>query len=384
MPKLNKEQIPLFFPKFRTEECLLEIRDCLENGWTGSGFKTLEFESKWKTYTGEHFALFLNSATSALQLAVESAKRVFNWSEGDEVISTPLTFVSTNHVILQAGLVPIFADVDESLNLDPASILERLSKKTKAIMFVGIGGNPSNLLKISEICQQHGLILILDAAHMSGTRIGGKFASEYADVTCYSFQAVKNLPTGDSGMITTSDANIYKVAKSLSWLGIDKETYVRVNSEGYSWKYDVKDVGYKHNGNSIMAALGIISLKYLEQDNAWRRALAETYKRELSDTEGIEFVSEEENVTSSQHLFQIKINRRDEVIESLRMSGISTGVHYVTNTAYPMYQHMKKQTPNASRLSDRVLSLPLFIDLTNKEAIEIAGKLRNVLGKIPK
>jgi dTDP-4-amino-4,6-dideoxygalactose transaminase len=249
-------------------------------------------------------------------------------------------------------------------------------------MFVGIGGNPTNLVKISKLCKKNGLILILDAAHMAGTRIGGQAASEYADITCYSFQAVKNLPTGDSGMITTSNLRVYEMAKALSWLGIDKETYSRVNSEGYSWKYDVKEVGYKHNGNSIMASLGIIGLKYLEEDNAWRRVLAETYKSELEDVTGISFVREENNVKSSQHLFQVIINRRDEVIQSLRLQGISTGVHYVTNTDYPMYKHMKNQTPNASKLSERLLSLPLFVDLTKDQAVEIASKLKIILSEV--
>jgi len=164
------EPIQLFVPSFRIEECLAEIRICLEKGWTGLGFKTVELEEAWKQYTGLHHAHFLNSATSGLHLAVQVLKDQYGWQAGDEIITTPLTFVSTNHAILYEDLQPVFADVDEYLCLDPGSIAERITPRTRAVMFVGMGGNTGRLRDVVKLCKNHSLKLILDASHITGTR----------------------------------------------------------------------------------------------------------------------------------------------------------------------------------------------------------------------
>ena len=164
------KQIQLFVPTFRTEECLEEIRECLEKGWTGLGFKTIQLEEKWKEYTGLPHAHYLNSATVGLDLAVNVLKEQNGWQDGDEIISTPMTFVSTNHAILYNKMKVVFADVDEYLCLDPKSVEERITAKTKAVMFVGLGGNTGRYADIAKICKERGLKLILDAAHMAGIR----------------------------------------------------------------------------------------------------------------------------------------------------------------------------------------------------------------------
>ncbi len=145
------DAIQLFVPTFRIEECLAEIRQCLERGWTGIGYKTLEFEDAWVGYTGLPCAHFLNSATSGLHLAVRLFKERLGWSDGDEIISTPLTFVSTNHAILYEGMTPVFADVDESMCLDPDSVRERITERTRAIIFVGLGGNTGRLQAVAKL-----------------------------------------------------------------------------------------------------------------------------------------------------------------------------------------------------------------------------------------
>jgi len=165
--------IQVLKPKFHIDECLEQVRECLEKGWTGSGFKTAELETKWKEYTGHKNACFLNSNTSGLHLAVNILKRHGNWQDGDEIISTPITFVATNHAILYENLKPVFADVDEYLCMDPADVERKITPKTRAIAFVGYGGRVGQLEKIIEICKKHDLRLILDAAHMAGTRVNG-------------------------------------------------------------------------------------------------------------------------------------------------------------------------------------------------------------------
>ena len=156
--------IQLFVPTFRVDECLAQVRECLEKGWTGLGFKTNEFEQAWKAYTNLPHAHFLNSATSGLHLAVRILKERYRWQDGDEIISTPLTFVSSNHAIMYETLRPVFADVDESLCLDPVSVAARITPRTRAVLFVGLGGNAGQLDAIVRLCRERGLKLILDAA----------------------------------------------------------------------------------------------------------------------------------------------------------------------------------------------------------------------------
>lgn len=150
---------------------------------------------------GVAICFFLNSSTIGLFLAVEILKEENCWQDDDEIITTPITFISTNHAILQSKVKPVFADVDETLCLSPDSVKSRISEKTKAVMYVGLGGNVGNYYEIAKICMENNLKLILDAAHMSGTRVNGVVPGAEADVVVYSFQAVKNLPTADSGMI---------------------------------------------------------------------------------------------------------------------------------------------------------------------------------------
>ena len=174
--------IQLFVPTFDVEGCLNEIRECLEKGWTGMGFKTIEFEEMWKDYTGLRNAHYLNSATVGLNLAFEIMKEEYEWFDDDEVITTPLTFVSTNHAILLAKLNPVFADIDDTLCLDPESVEKLITSKTRAILYVGMGGNTGEYIKIVKICEKYGLKLVLDAAHMAGTRLNGEIPGKEAEV----------------------------------------------------------------------------------------------------------------------------------------------------------------------------------------------------------
>ncbi|WP_434629345.1 DegT/DnrJ/EryC1/StrS family aminotransferase [Pseudomonas sp. Z1-29] len=360
--------IQLFVPKFRIDECLAAIRECLEKGWTGLGFKTATMEEEWKTYTGLPHAHFLSSNTVGLHLAVELFKTKFGWADDDEVITTPLTFISTNHAILYAGMKPVFADVDESLCLDPESVVERITAKTKALIFVGIGGNIGQYQKIVEICRDRGIKLILDAAHMAGTRFNGKHVGQEADSVVFSFQAVKNLPTADSGMICFKDQEDDERVRKLTWLGINKDTFARTAAQGaYKWMYDVEELGYKYHGNSIMAAMGLVQLKYLDQDNAYRRQLATWYRQNLAGHAKIRIVDVTPGCESSTHLLQIRVKDRDALMLALNEHQIYPGVHYRDNTEYAMYSFGAGTCPKAAQASLEILSLPMHLGLTRAD-----------------
>jgi dTDP-4-amino-4,6-dideoxygalactose transaminase len=369
--------IHLFVPTFRVDEVLAQIKDCLEKGWTGLGYKTVEIEERWREYTGLPHAHFLSSASAGLHLAVRLLKEQGGWKDGDEVVTTPLTFVSTNHAILYEDLTPVFADVDEFLCLDPASVEARITPRTRAVMFVGLGGNAGRFEQIAEICRRRGLKMILDAAHMAGTRLGERHAGFGADASVFSFQAVKNLPTADSGMICFADAALDAEVRKWSWMGINKDTYTRTLSGGtYKWMYDVEHVGFKYNGNAIMAAMALVGLKYLEEDNVYRRRLCDAYDAVLQGAAGVGRVPVSPGCTPSRHLYQVLVENRDEVMVGLNAAGIYPGVHYRDNTLYRMYAGGEGTCPRAHVASERLISLPLHLRMSEKDVRRVASRLR--------
>lgn len=372
--------IQLFVPNFRVDECLEGIRECLEKGWTGLGFKTVEMEQAWSAYTGLPYSHFLSSNTVGLHLALHIFKTELGWADDDEVISTPLTFVSTNHAILYSNLTPVFADIDEYLCIDPADLERKITPRTRAVIFVGIGGNCGQYEKIVEICKARNLILILDAAHMAGTRIHGKHVGGEADCAVFSFQAVKNLATADSGMICFTDKARDERARKLSWLGINKDTYARTVTQGaYKWMYDVEELGFKYHGNSIMAAIGLVSLRHLDKDNAYRRQLAQWYTAHLGDDHNIRIVPIANQCESSRHLFQIRVDRREQVLMALNEYGIHPGVHYRDNTEYQLYSHGKGSCKNAAQVSKEILSLPMHMGVTEQDVRFICETLKQIV-----
>ncbi len=364
--------IQLFVPHFRVAQCLEQIKECMEQGWTGLGFKTIEIEEAWKSYTGHYHAHFLSSNTVGLHLAFKILKDRLGWQDGDEIITSPLTFVSTNHAILYENLKPVFADVDDHLCLDPESVIERITPRTRGVIFVGLGGNTGQYAKIVELCRARALPVILDAAHMSGTRLKGKHIGPEADVAVYSYNAVKNLPTADSGMVCFAQAEDDSRARKLSWLGIDKDTYARTKSQiSYKWKYDVEELGYNYHGNSIMAAIALVQLAYLDHDNAYRRQLASWYVAALSGAPAVQIVPTASDCESSRHLFQIRVSYRDELMLALHEHQIYPGVHYRDNTEYGVYAYARGTCPKAHKASREVISLPLHLGLTRDDVVYV-------------
>jgi len=353
-------------PYYRTTEVLAEIRECLDKGWTGMGYKTDEIEEAWKRYTKLPNAHFVNSATAGLHLAVKIFKDYYEWKDGDEIITTPLTFVSTNHVILYENLKPVFCDVDKYLCLDPDEIEKHLTSRTRAIMFMGMGGSVGQLDRVKKICDTYGLVLILDAAHMAGTKVDNKHIGHEADAAVFSFHAVKNMPTADAGMVCLNRSFLDSKARQLSWMGIDKNTHQRSRG-GYSWHYDVPEVGYKYHGNSIMAAITLVALKYLDEDNDYRRDLARIYDNLLQ-------ADKVPVINSSRHLYQILVHNHEKVISYLNKKGIYPGVHYRSNLDYPMYHG---SCPKAQDYADRLLSMPLHLGLSIEDIKHITDDFNN-------
>lgn len=363
--------IQLFRP-FITEEAIDEVCKVLRSGWIGLGPKTEEFEKAFAKYVGSKYAVAVNSCTSALHLAMI----INEIGVGDEVITTPLTFVSTNHAILYRKATPVFADIDEKYCIDPNSIKKLITKKTKAIVCVHYGGVPCDLEEIYNIANEYNLSVIEDAAHACGSVYKGKKIGSYG-TTCFSFHAVKNLPTGDGGMITTNDEEQYNRLKKLVWMGIDKNTHIRTveekDVEKYLWDYNVEEVGMKYHMNDINAVIGLAQLKVLEEHNERRRLIANKYREFINNPNVIALPvkSITEQYISSQHSCAIRVKRRKDFINLLRDNNIATGVHYRLNTDYSMYKNCKCDIEFAKKAFDEIVMLPVHLLLTDEDVYKI-------------
>ena len=266
-----------------------------------------------------------------------------------------------------------FADVDEYLCIDPEDVERKITDKTRAVIFVGYGGRVGQLDKIIEICKKHNLKLILDAAHMSGTKVNGICPGiwEGVDVAVYSYQAVKNLPTGDSGMICWADGESDKMTRQIAWLGINKDTYARSNKGTYAWKYDVDYVGYKYNGNAIMAAIALVQLKYLDEENARRREIVKMYDDGFKNNPNIKVIPAPHADECSYHIYEICVPDREALLAELAKNDIYGGVHYRDNIEYSMYRYAEGTCPKAREYSDYIMTLPLHMWLNNNDVEKI-------------
>jgi dTDP-4-amino-4,6-dideoxygalactose transaminase len=367
----------LFVPYFRVDECLEQIRECLVKGWTGLGFKTVEFEKAWGAYTGLPHSHFLSSNTVGLHLALHIFRSKLGWAEGDEVITTPLTFVSSNHAILyEKPHAGVRRRRRLALPRSRQDIERKITPRTRAVMFVGIGGNVGRYAEVVELCRRRGLTLILDAAHMAGTRVGGKHVGADADCAVFSFQAVKNLPTADSGMICFREAD--DDARARRWHGSGSTRTPtrarprRARTSGCTT--------WRKSASSTTATPSWLpsarSLKYLDQDNAYRRQLAKWYSDELAGSSSVRVVEHSPQCESSRHLFQVRVKNRDAMMVALNEAQVFPGVHYRDNTVYPMYAHGRGKCPNAALASAEILSLPMHMSVSREEVAHIAAVLK--------
>lgn len=374
--------IQLFAPVYAVDKCINNIRDCLEKGWTGNGYKTVEFENAWKAYTGLKNAHFVTTGTAGLNLAVETLKEVYGWKNEDEIISTPLTFVATNNSILFSNLSPVFADVDDTLCLDPIDVESKITSRTRAIIFVGLGGNTGNYLKIVELCKKYELKLILDAAHMAGTRLNGVIPGSEADAVVYSFHVTKNLSIAESGMVCFKEDELDSIVRNKTFNGIDKQHGPLQSCKDNKWEYDVRYLADCYNGNSIMASIGLAQLPQLDQENSIRRKIAEQYDKKFEEfNDKITLIKNGDGCESSKWLYQLIVKKRDSLLRYLSDSGIGCGIHYPDNTLYWMYKNQKGKCERASFYSKHIISLPMHVKLTKTEIDYVIDKVIEFVNK---
>jgi perosamine synthetase len=366
--------IPVFKPSMDQRE-IDQVAGVIRSGWLGLGPKTKEFEEKFRLYVNAEYAIGVNSCTAALHLAL----KVMN-VEGGEVITTPMSFISSNHAILYNSATPVFADIEaDTLNINVAEIEDLVTPNTRAIMAVHYGGHPCDMDPILEIAGKNGLKVIEDAAHACGAEYKGKKIGSIGDATCFSFHAVKNLATGDGGMVTVHDEHISNRIRKLCWLGISRGTWDRSEGAAYRWEYNVEEIGYKYHMNDIIAALGLVQLDKLCNANARRRAIVARYNQAFTDIDWIETPVEKKYAHSACHNYVIKVLKydRDELVNYLLDSGISTSVHYIPNHLYEIYKPYYRKLPVAEAVWKKLVTLPLYPDLSDREVEYVIEKVIN-------
>lgn len=364
--------LPVFKPALTDEE-IEAVSEVMRSGWIGLGPKTAEFESRFAAFCALPHAVALNSGTAALDLAM----KLIGVGPGDEVIVPTITFVSTAHVAAQNLGTPVFADVDRrTLNIDPHDVARKLTPRTQAIVVVHYGGRPGDVDALRQVAGD--IPIVEDCAHATGASYRGVPVGGLGAIGCFSFHAVKNLTTGDGGMLTTHEPAWGDRARVLRWLGIDRSTWQRVQGESpYAWEYQVSELGLKCHMNDIAAAIGLVQLRRLDTLNGRRRAIARRYHEALVDIDEIELPPEDDAVyQSSWHMFVIRCERRDGLSDYFASHGVATGVHYAPIHRYRCYGSQPR-LPVAEAEFERLLTLPLFPDLTDGDVDRIVELIRS-------
>lgn len=396
-----------FSPPDITDAEINEVVDTLRSGWITTGPKTKKFEAQLAEYCGAPKIICLNSATAGMELVL----RLFGVGEGDEVITTPYTFAATANVILHTGATPVMVDVRDDFNIDPARIAAALTTRTKAVVPVDIGGLPAGYDEINEVVNsfkdwspkkgtlQEELtrpLVMADSAHAFGASYKGKKLGTAADVTVFSFHAVKNLTTAEGGAVTLRDFGdaaadeLYRRLQLMSLHGQSKDALSKMQAG--AWKYTIEEAGYKHNMTDIQAAMGLAQLsRYDSEIVPARRGIIETYLECLAgDGRFILPVFETPVKQSSYHIFMLRLAKddeglRDEVIRRLAGDGVACNVHFIPLPMHPLYSKLgyrMEDYPVAAKLYRSEITLPVHSKMTTDDACYVCERLKEIADEL--
>lgn len=379
--KIRKEFLPFSRPSIGENE-INKVVTCLKSGWITTGALCKEFEDKFSVLTSARESIALNSATAGMHLTLSA----LDIGENDEIITSSLTFASTVNMIALRKATPVFVDVDYgTLNIRSELIEEAITPRTKAIIPVHFAGAPVDMGMINKLAEKHNLIVIEDAAHALGTYYKGIHAGGFGDIAIFSFHPIKNITTGEGGMITTSDENLAKKIRLLRFHGIERDAWKRYGKGGNP-SYDIAEPGYKYNLPDMLAALGIAQFDRLAEFNQRRSQLAMLYNEGLRDVSGIDLpqVPSYEH-THAWHLYVIKVSAmdRDKFMQKLSEYNIGYGLHFppahflkYVQEKYPAKIGLLKET---ERAADKIISLPLFPDMKDVDVQYVCDAIKEIM-----
>jgi len=369
-----------------SEAAIAEVVDTLRSGWLTTGKKTEQFEQRFAEYVGNRAAVGVASGTAALALALD----VNEIGPGDEVITSPMTWVSSAHEVLHRGATPIFVDIDRAtLTIDPDRIQCRISENTKAILPVHFAGRPCQMDQLTAIAEQYGLTLISDSAHSIEAAYQGRQLATWFPISAYSFHPIKNLTTGEGGMITTDNVEWAHRLRRLRLHGTTKDAWSRLNEYSLG-PLDVLELGHKCNMTDLQASLGLHQLDSLEQRHEHRSRLWKIYDDAFLGMDGIELPAETPvHCRHARHLYNIVLDidrlriDRDRFRMALLRENVGTGHHYRslhTTTYYKRRFGLRDDDyPNSLWVSERTVSLPMHAAMTEQDAQSVVEAVTRVL-----
>ncbi len=361
------------------------VIEVLKSDYLTCGPKIYDAEAKLCEVTGAKHAVLVANGTAALHAACFAA----NIGPGDEVITTPITFAASANCVLYCGGKPVFADINpDTYNIDPISIESCITEKTKAVVAVDFTGQAVEVGKIREICDKHNLVFIEDAAHSLGTKYNDKPVGSLADMTEFSFHPVKTCTSGEGGAITTNSDDLYKQLILFRTHGITRvQDWMDKETEG-GWYYQQVALGYNYRITDMQAALLSSQLDKLGMFAARRKELVRRYDEAFSQMPEITVQKEIPESDTVRHLYILQFNletlncSRREIFDALQAEGIGVNVHYIPTYTFPYYQSLGYKIgscPNAERLYERIVSIPIYYGLTNDQQDQVVKAVKKVV-----
>ncbi len=378
---MAQQSIPFHVPDIGEAE-IAAVVETLRSGWLTTGPKVRAFETAFAEYIGVPHAVAVNSCTAALHLALDA----IGLREGDEVLVPTMTFAATAEVVSYFRARPVLVDcLPDTLNIDPARVEEAITPRTRAIILVHYAGHACDMDAIVEIARRRGLFVIEDAAHALPAGYKGRKVGTLGDIACFSFYATKTLCTGEGGMLVT--ANFAERARIMSLHGISKDAWKKYSADG-SWYYEILQPGFKYNVTDIAAALGLVQLSRCDQMREQRCRVARIYDAEFKHSPQIETPAVYPDVQHSRHLYPIRLNLerlrfdRARFIDLMRERGIGVSVHFIPLHLYPYYRdkfgYRPEDLPNASDAYSRIISLPIYPAMSDRDAQFVARTARSI------
>jgi len=366
--------IPVSRPSLGEEE-LASVKTVFSSGWLGLGAQVLKFEQELQKFLGAKHAVCTNTGTTAIHLALDA----LGIEKGDEVIVPSFTFVATLQAITQTGAQPVFCDIHaDTLNTDARDAAQRITKKTKAIVPVHYRGIPCDMDAIHALAQEHNLHVVEDAAHAFGSSYKKKKIGSFGEVSCFSFDPIKNISCGEGGAVVFSDDRLLEIMQQKRILGIDKDTWSRYRNER-NWFYDVVTQGYRYHMSNINAAIGLNQIKKYDRMNKRKVAVAKRYDEAFADIPGLTLLDNADNYRDiGLFVYIVKVNKgRNELMDHLGKHGVGSGIHYIPCHNFTHYKKLKHNLPVTDEIYNQILTLPLFPEITDGQVDRVIAAVKS-------
>lgn len=360
-----------------SDDELKAVAEVFKTAWLGMGDKVKQFEKELSDLLDGLNVIAVNTGSTALHLALDA----IGIKEGDEVITPSLTFVAAIQAITALGARPIFCDVEpDTLNLNTQEIKKKISSRTKALMPMHYRGEPCEMDEIIDLAKNNGLRIVEDAAHAFGSKYKGKLVGSFGDLICFSFDPIKNITCGEGGAIVTADKQLAETLAQKRILGIDKDTWSRYHNQR-SLSYDVVRQGYRYHMSNINAAIGIVQLKKLPKFIQRKNEIAKRYDCEFSAINDIEILKTDYSQTAL-FTYVIKVkNNRDALMEHLKQQGVGSGINYIPSHLFTYYQNFKMQLPVTEEAYRRIITLPLYYDMSEEDLEHVIKAVKSFFTK---